>query len=131
MADGGFLPDFEPEEDEQELPRPQDKEKPKSYVEKRNFQKYFFCTMLRQQYSGVHISGFRDFLLKPELNRAIQDCGFEHPSEGALLKLELFNFFPLGSATSVHSSSHPWTGPYLSGQIRHGQNRFGFRDGTF
>lgn len=90
MADGGFLPDFEPEEDEQELPRPQDKEKPKSYVEKRNFQKYFFCTMLRQQYSGVHISGFRDFLLKPELNRAIQDCGFEHPSEGALLKLELF-----------------------------------------
>lgn len=31
--------------------------------------------------SGVHISGFRDFLLKPELNRSVQDCGFEHPSE--------------------------------------------------
>merc|ERR1719298_205162 len=32
-------------------------------------------------YSGIHASGFRDFLLKPELQRAIQDCGFEHPSE--------------------------------------------------
>lgn len=30
---------------------------------------------------AVHASGFRDFLLKPELLRAIQDCGFEHPSE--------------------------------------------------
>lgn len=26
-------------------------------------------------------SGFKDFLLKPELLRAIVDCGFEHPSE--------------------------------------------------
>ena len=25
--------------------------------------------------------GFRDFLLKPEILRAIGDCGFEHPSE--------------------------------------------------
>merc|ERR1711871_1678802 len=32
-------------------------------------------------YSGIHASGFRDFLLKPELLRAIVDCGFEHPSE--------------------------------------------------
>ncbi|KAJ3105267.1 Suppressor of the cold-sensitive snRNP biogenesis mutant brr1-1 [Phlyctochytrium planicorne] len=32
-------------------------------------------------YVGVHATGFRDFLLKPELTRAIQDCGFEHPSE--------------------------------------------------
>lgn len=29
----------------------------------------------------MHSSGFKDFLLKPELNRAITDCGFEHPSE--------------------------------------------------
>lgn len=29
----------------------------------------------------VHESGFSDFLLKPELLRAIGDCGFEHPSE--------------------------------------------------
>ena len=34
---------------------------------------------------GVHSTGFRDFLLKPELLRAISDLGFEHPSEGALL----------------------------------------------
>ncbi len=33
-------------------------------------------------YVGIHSSGFRDFLLKPELLRAIVDCGFEHPSEG-------------------------------------------------
>lgn len=32
-------------------------------------------------YTGVHTSGFRDFMLKPELMRAIVDCGFEHPSE--------------------------------------------------
>ncbi|TPX45910.1 hypothetical protein SeLEV6574_g03558 [Synchytrium endobioticum] len=32
-------------------------------------------------YVGVHATGFRDFLLKPELLRAISDCGFEHPSE--------------------------------------------------
>ena len=32
-------------------------------------------------YVGVHSTGFRDFLLKPELLRAIVDCGFEHPSE--------------------------------------------------
>lgn len=30
---------------------------------------------------SIHSSGFRDFLLKPELLRAILDCGFEHPSE--------------------------------------------------
>lgn len=33
-------------------------------------------------YVGVHSTGFRDFLLKGELLRAITDCGFEHPSEG-------------------------------------------------
>jgi len=32
-------------------------------------------------YVSIHSSGFRDFLLKPELLRAIIDCGFEHPSE--------------------------------------------------
>jgi ATP-dependent RNA helicase UAP56/SUB2 len=29
----------------------------------------------------THDSGFADFFLKPELLRAIGDCGFEHPSE--------------------------------------------------
>lgn len=35
-------------------------------------------------YVSIHSSGFRDFLLKPEILRAIVDCGFEHPSEGIL-----------------------------------------------
>jgi ATP-dependent RNA helicase UAP56/SUB2 len=38
-------------------------------------------------YVGIHSTGFRDFLLKPELLRAIVDCGFEHPSEGQLYLL--------------------------------------------
>ncbi|KXT18930.1 hypothetical protein AC579_3573 [Pseudocercospora musae] len=32
-------------------------------------------------YVGIHSTSFRDFLLKPELLKAITDCGFEHPSE--------------------------------------------------
>lgn len=39
----------------------------------------------KKGYVGIHATGFKDFLLKPELLRAIQDCGFEHPSEGAPL----------------------------------------------
>jgi ATP-dependent RNA helicase UAP56/SUB2 len=31
-------------------------------------------------YVGIHASTFRDFILKPELLRAVVDCGFEHPS---------------------------------------------------
>jgi len=37
--------------------------------------------VLKGTYVSVHSSGFRDFLLKPELLRAIVDCGFESPSE--------------------------------------------------
>lgn len=37
---------------------------------------------IKKGYVGIHSTGFRDFLLKPELLRAIADCGFEHPSEG-------------------------------------------------
>ncbi|KAG2239520.1 hypothetical protein Bca52824_091665 [Brassica carinata] len=36
---------------------------------------------VKKCYVGIHSSGFRDFLLKPELLRAIVDSGFEHPSE--------------------------------------------------
>ncbi|KAF5726242.1 DEAD-box ATP-dependent RNA helicase 56 isoform X1 [Tripterygium wilfordii] len=43
----------------------------------------------KKGYVGIHSSGFRDFLLKPELLRAIVDSGFEHPSEG---KLETLSF---------------------------------------
>lgn len=38
-------------------------------------------TTKKAGYVSIHSSGFRDFLLKPELLRAIVDCGFEHPSE--------------------------------------------------
>merc|ERR1711862_775238 len=38
-------------------------------------------TAKKGSYAAIHASGFRDFLLKPELLRAIVDCGFEHPSE--------------------------------------------------
>lgn len=40
-------------------------------------------------YVGIHSSGFKDFLLKPELLRAIVDCGFEHPSEGKQKQKEM------------------------------------------
>ena len=33
-------------------------------------------------YAGIHSTGFRDFLLKAELTKAIADSGFEHPSDG-------------------------------------------------
>ncbi|CAF4214275.1 unnamed protein product, partial [Rotaria sp. Silwood2] len=36
---------------------------------------------IRGSYVSIHASGFKDFLLKPELLRSIMDCGFEHPSE--------------------------------------------------
>ena len=41
---------------------------------------------VKGSYVSIHSSGFRDFLLKPELLRAIVDCGFEHPSEGAIVR---------------------------------------------
>merc|ERR1711921_435 len=36
---------------------------------------------IKGNYVSIHSSGFRDFLLKPEVLRAIVDCGFEHPSQ--------------------------------------------------
>nr|POE86881.1 isoform 2 of dead-box atp-dependent rna helicase 15 [Quercus suber] len=36
---------------------------------------------VKKAYVGIHSSGFRYFLLKPKLLRAIVDSGFEHPSE--------------------------------------------------
>merc|ERR1719197_1040699 len=59
------LPDFE-DEDNQESK--ETKDEPKDGAKKGNF-------------AAIHASGFKDFLLKPELLRAIVDCGFEHPSE--------------------------------------------------
>merc|ERR1711970_1412028 len=36
---------------------------------------------VKGSYVSIHSSGFRDFLLNPELLKAIVDCGFEHPSQ--------------------------------------------------
>lgn len=36
-------------------------------------------TVKKAGHVSIHSSGFRDFLLKPELLRAIVDCGYEHP----------------------------------------------------
>lgn len=52
---------------------------------------------LKGSYVSIHSSGFRDFLLKPELLRAIVDCGFEHPSEGekaqeSNVRIEIYGF---------------------------------------
>lgn len=44
-------------------------------------------------YVSIHSSGFRDFLLKPEILRAIVDCGFEHPSEGSFKKFYIVLLF--------------------------------------
>ena len=41
---------------------------------------WLHCSFLSGRNPGAR-SGFKDFLLKPELLRAIVDCGFEHPSE--------------------------------------------------
>jgi len=61
------LPDFDEEEQGEQK---ETKEEPKDGEEKK-----------KGSYAAIHASGFRDFLLKPELLRAIVDCGFEHPSE--------------------------------------------------
>lgn len=54
-------------------------------------------------YAGMHSSGFKDFLLKPELLRAIVDCGFEHPSEGGSLSALLTLTVGLIIASRDHS----------------------------
>ena len=48
---------------------------------------------IRGSYVSIHASGFKDFLLKPELLRAIMDCGFEHPSEGKVYLIRSILFF--------------------------------------
>lgn len=67
MADNDDLLDYEDEE-QTETTAVENQEAPKKDV--------------KGTYVSIHSSGFRDFLLKPEILRAIVDCGFEHPSEG-------------------------------------------------
>ncbi|KAI3988492.1 hypothetical protein MKX01_026306 [Papaver californicum] len=59
----------------------------------------------KKGYVGMHSSGFRDFLLKPELLRAIVDSGFEHPSEGNLILLGFFCVFDLTNFSEIISYS--------------------------
>eukprot|EP00828_Plagiopyla_frontata_P010425 TRINITY_DN1555_c0_g1_i1.p1 TRINITY_DN1555_c0_g1~~TRINITY_DN1555_c0_g1_i1.p1 ORF type:complete len:451 (+),score=65.35 TRINITY_DN1555_c0_g1_i1:158-1510(+) len=59
------LPDYGSEEEQNE-----------EVVDKKNYQ-----GINQAGYAGIHSTGFKDFLLKEELNRAITDCGFECPSE--------------------------------------------------
>lgn len=74
MADNDDLLDYEDEEQTEQVVA-ESTEAPKKDV--------------KGTYVSIHSSGFRDFLLKPEILRAIVDCGFEHPSEGKIF----FNFF--------------------------------------
>ncbi|XP_063541369.1 ATP-dependent RNA helicase WM6 [Cydia strobilella] len=68
MADNDDLLDYEDEEQaEQQTADGATEAAPKKEV--------------KGSYVSIHSSGFRDFLLKPEILRAIVDCGFEHPSE--------------------------------------------------
>jgi len=69
MAQEDDLPDF----DEEEQNKDEKKEGKDATAEGGDVKK--------GSYAAIHASGFRDFLLKPELLRAIVDCGFEHPSE--------------------------------------------------
>jgi ATP-dependent RNA helicase UAP56/SUB2 len=69
MADNDDLLDYEDEEQTDQVVA-ETAEAPKKDV--------------KGTYVSIHSSGFRDFLLKPEILRAIVDCGFEHPSEGKL-----------------------------------------------
>ncbi|KAM3957868.1 ATP-dependent RNA helicase 25E [Aphomia sociella] len=68
MADNDDLLDYEDEEQaDQQTTEGATEAAPKKEV--------------KGSYVSIHSSGFRDFLLKPEILRAIVDCGFEHPSE--------------------------------------------------
>lgn len=79
------------DEEQQDEPTPAGQEEKKKDVkvcpinwfnnDKSNFLIYFCNNYHQGSYVSIHSSGFRDFLLKPELLRAIVDCGFEHPSQ--------------------------------------------------
>lgn len=68
MADAEDLLDYEDEEQTEQTVNEAEVQEAKKAV--------------KGTYVSIHSSGFRDFLLKPEILRAIVDCGFEHPSEG-------------------------------------------------
>jgi len=56
-------------------------------------------------FAAIQASGFGEFLLQPEMLRAMVDCGFEHPSEvqhGYILQVIL--------GTNVFCQAKPGTG---------------------
>merc|ERR1712205_236855 len=65
----------EPEEEEELLDYEEEEEAPADAGAKGG------DAAVKKGYVGIHSTGFRDFLPKPELLRAIVDCSFEHPSE--------------------------------------------------
>ena len=79
------------DEEQQDEPTPAGQEEKKKDVKvclinrfiynKSDFSVFIYIIYLQGSYVSIHSSGFRDFLLKPELLRAIVDCGFEHPSQ--------------------------------------------------
>lgn len=71
-----FLQDMAEQDAENELLDYEDDEEPQAVTDALGKKD------VKGSYVSIHSSGFRDFLLKPELLRAIVDCGFEHPSEG-------------------------------------------------
>lgn len=58
-------------------------------------------------YVSIHSSGFRDFLLKPEILRAISDCGFEHPSAGKKILKSFKMVESFMNLQNVPYMSHP------------------------
>ena len=65
---------------------------------------------VKGNYVSIHSSGFRDFLLKPEVLRAIGDCGFEHPSEVQHECIpQVRTFWSLHSSTDICRLSWAWT----------------------
>lgn len=86
----------------------------------------------KKGYVGIHATGFKELMLKPELLQAIADCGFEHPSEGedalahfvAMLKFApcSFTIAPYRSPTRMHPARNSRYGRPLPGEIRHGKD---------
>lgn len=110
MADNDDLLDYEDEE-QPETTATETQEAPKKD--------------LKGTYVSIHSSGFRDFLLKPEILRAIVDCGFEHPSEGKKInQMYIFvcNIYDPYSATRMHTSGRLGHGHPLSSQVWYGKN---------
>eukprot|EP00347_Sterkiella_histriomuscorum_P005018 403358218 len=76
MADLNQLPDYDYDVDQPGFGEDQNQMN-QGYGQQGNY----FQQSKPLMYSGINTSGFKDFLLKPELQRAIIECGFEHPSE--------------------------------------------------